>query len=99
MLNVDYRLRKIWIIQQQICRYKVEEKLRLGVHEQKWLNNTVLDNRFSDGGKAVSLTPRTRFIHPTHFPEWFLVLISVKRWVKPWAMVRLEGLGKLKNIQ
>jgi hypothetical protein len=38
--------------------YKVEEKLYLGVREQKMLNTTVLDNRLTDGGEGVSLTRR-----------------------------------------
>jgi hypothetical protein len=35
ILDVDYRLCITWIIHQQLWGYKVEEKLRLVVHEQK----------------------------------------------------------------
>jgi hypothetical protein len=46
-----------------------------------------LDNRLTDGGKVVSLTRR-----PPFTPQWrFLVLFSVRGWVDPRAIVRLEG--------
>jgi hypothetical protein len=51
------------------------------------------DNRLTDGGWVVSLTRRPRFTGRNHSE-----LISVTGWVNPWAMVRLEGLGALKNI-
>jgi hypothetical protein len=41
--------------------YKVEDKLHLGVHEQKRLNATSLDNRITNGGDVVSLTRRLLF--------------------------------------
>jgi hypothetical protein len=44
-----------------------------------------------EGGKVVSPTPR-----PLYLEEIFLVLISVKDWVKPRAIVRPEGLCQLK---
>jgi hypothetical protein len=52
-----------------------------------------LDNRLTDGGEVVSLTRRPPFTPPGRF----LVLISVRGWVDPRAIVRLEGLGQLKN--
>jgi hypothetical protein len=55
ILDIDYRLCITWIIHQQICRYKVDEKLHLGVRERKKkLNTTVLSN-----GKLV-LLPRSQ---------------------------------------
>jgi hypothetical protein len=50
-----------WIIHKQLREYKVEEKLHLGVCEQKRLNTTVLDNRLTDGGEVVIRTSRTHF--------------------------------------
>jgi hypothetical protein len=53
---------------------------------------TFLDDRLTDGGEVVSLTRQSPFT-----PGIFFVLISVRRRVDPRAIVRLEGLGKLKN--
>jgi hypothetical protein len=53
----------------------------------------LLDSRIIDGGKVVSLTLRSPFYHSGKF----LVLISVRAWVNPRAIVRLKGLGQLKN--
>jgi hypothetical protein len=52
-----------------------------------------LDNRFTDGGKVVCVTPAGRLLPPGKF----LILISVRGWVDPRDIVRLEGLGKLKK--
>jgi hypothetical protein len=52
----------------------------------------VVDNRLIDGGEVVSLTRR-----PPFTPGIFLVLISVRSWVDPRTIVRLEGLDQLKN--
>jgi hypothetical protein len=53
-----------------------------------------LEKRFLDGGKVVSLTRRPAALYP---PGKFLVPISVRGWVDRRAIVRLEGLGQLKN--
>jgi hypothetical protein len=51
-----------------------------------------LDNWLTDGGKVVSLTR----LPPLTPSGKFLLLISVRGWVDPRAIVRLEGLLKLK---
>jgi hypothetical protein len=51
-----------------------------------------LDSQLRDGGEAVSLTCPPRFTSGR-----FLVLISIRGWVKPRAIMRQETLGKLKN--
>jgi hypothetical protein len=53
----------------------------------------VCPDRLTDGVEVVSLTRRPPFTPPGRF----LVLISVRGWVDPRAIVRLEGLGQLKN--
>jgi hypothetical protein len=53
-----------------------------------------LSRWLTDGGKVASLMCRPPFTPPGRF----LVLISVRGWVDPRAIVRLEGLGQLKKI-
>jgi hypothetical protein len=53
-----------------------------------------VDDQLTDGGE-VSLTCRPLFIPQNRF----LVLISVRVYVNPRGMVRLEGLDKSKKIQ
>jgi hypothetical protein len=49
------------IIHQQLWGYNVEEKLLVGVREQKRFNTTAADNGFAYGGEVVSLTLRPPF--------------------------------------
>jgi hypothetical protein len=63
----------------------------LGLREVEAL--TFSDIRLTDCGKVVSPTRR-----PLLPPGNFLVLIFVRDWVDPRAIVRLERLGKLKKF-
>jgi hypothetical protein len=54
ILDVGYGLYVTWIVHQHLWGYKVEEKLRMGVREQKRLNaiglclhsDTILSSKF-----------------------------------------------------
>jgi hypothetical protein len=52
-----------------------------------------LDNRLTDGGKVVSLTRPLPFT--SQEDSWYSFLL--RAWVDTRAIVRLEGLGKLKK--
>jgi hypothetical protein len=54
---------------------------------------TFLDSRLTDDGEVVSCTRWPRFT----LQEDFLVLISVRGWVNPRVMARLEALRKSKK--
>jgi hypothetical protein len=53
-----------------------------------------LANQLTDDGKSLRFTRRPRFIPR---PGRFLLLIYATSWVDHRTIVRLEGLGKLKN--
>jgi hypothetical protein len=53
-----------------------------------------LDNRFTDGGEAVTLTGRQAALYPQE-DSWYSFLLKAD--MDSMAIVRLEGLGQLKN--
>jgi hypothetical protein len=77
---------------------KVEVKERKAIPVTAWRpigwsrSPHFIDIRLTDGGAVVSLTRWPRFT-----PGTFLVLNSVRRWVNPKIIVRLERLSQLKK--
>jgi hypothetical protein len=65
----------------------------MGSKEQKTLNTIVLDNRFIDSDKVVSLTHRQRFAPQEDFWHSFPLEAVDSR-----AILWLEGLGQLRKF-
>jgi hypothetical protein len=72
--------------------YSHKSKVKLSLH-QAVEDPHVLDNRFIDGGEVVRLTRQQRFTSEEDF--WYSVLLQAE--YNPMAVVRLEGLDKLKE--
>jgi hypothetical protein len=53
-----------------------------------------LDNRLTDGGEVVSLTRPPAALYP-QVDSWYSFLLEAES--TPGAIVRLQGLGQLKN--
>jgi hypothetical protein len=83
--------RKFWLLVGCIKNAKAKKKKSYPCNTPSRLPH-FLDNRLIDGGEVISLTRRQPFI-----PGRFLVLISVRGWVDPRPIARLEGLNQSKN--
>jgi hypothetical protein len=69
-LDVHYRLCITCIIHQQLWGYRVEDKLHLGVREQKRFNTTLLDNWLIVDGDVVRFTLRPAALY-TQEETWY----------------------------
>jgi hypothetical protein len=90
-LDVDYRLCITWIIHQQLWGYKVEEKLYLGVREQKWLNTTGLDHpSCSVGDSLFIIFPpiNSRYTYKLHRGS-FVIAKQITNKTKVWILEAL----------
>jgi hypothetical protein len=63
ILDVDYTICITCIMYQQLWGYKVEEKLYLGVREQKRLNTTDIDHRDQQLSRAPQVARRKMAEH------------------------------------
>jgi hypothetical protein len=63
ILDVDYTLSITWIMHQQLWGYKVEEKLYVGVREQKRLNTAGLHH---NGVRPQQFPSRAQLIQHLH---------------------------------
>jgi hypothetical protein len=75
VLDVDYRLYITWSIRQKLCGYKVEEKLRFGLREQRRLNNTALEPIKLSAYRDGLLILLAHAQHTLHFAVRFAPLL------------------------